>query len=30
MIEETRLVSNPYGYGEENKSGFIFDKIVEI
>jgi predicted phosphodiesterase len=30
MIEETRLVSNPYGYGDENKSGFIFDKIVEI
>jgi predicted phosphodiesterase len=30
MIDETRLVSNPYGYGDENKNGFIFDKIVEI
>ena len=29
-IEETRLVSNPYGYGDENKSGFIVNKIVEI
>lgn len=30
MIDGTRLVSNPYGYGDENKDGFIVDKIVEI
>ena len=30
MIEDTRLVSNPYGYGDENKSGIIVDKILEI
>ena len=30
MIEETRLVSNPYGYGDENKDGFVIDKIIEI
>ena len=30
MIDETRLVSNPYGYGEENKDGFVIDKIIEI
>ena len=30
MIDETRLVSNPYGYGDENKGGFVIDKIVDI
>jgi predicted phosphodiesterase len=30
MIDDTRLVSNPYGYRDENKDGFIVDKILEI